>query len=514
MAAHRARPRALWAAIKVVELRLRFVAVMAATGLVFAYGETLWNIYEKWTRPPRKGAAAAAGVEFFCPMHPNVVLDQPAGCPICGMPLARRRKGEVHARFAGRTTRVTLRPSRVAQARIRTVAVEFGEPAGRLSTVGFVGFDEARRVVVSSDARGRLRVDRLHVSSEGVSVRAGRRLAELSGYDLAQAFRVFHEARRALRGPAEPSNDPRRTPTGDLGERVRLAEQALEVLGVRREQIEAVAADDGPGERLPIVAPIDGYVIRKYVHEGQYVSEGTPLFEIADLGRVWVDAEVFEDQLGRIGVGRPVEVTVPSCPGEVFAGSVALLAPALDPATRTASVRVELDNPGHRLRPGMFATVSVSLTGPQEGGEPREQQNCPVTGARLGSMGDPVSVQVEGRTIRVCCAGCLPKLQANPATYLARSGPSAWDRVLRVPESAVIDTGLRRVVYVEAEPGVYEGREVVLGTRSGDHFPVLEGLSPGDRVAVAGAFLIDAESRLDPGTGPAEPAVGPSVKSR
>jgi Cu(I)/Ag(I) efflux system membrane fusion protein len=80
--------------------------------------------------------------------------------------------------------------------------------------------------------------------------------------------------------------------------------------------------------------------------------------------------------------------------------------------------------------------------------------------------------------------------------------------VLSVPESAVIDTGSRKIVYVEAEPGAYEGREVVLGTRNGDRFPVLEGLSPGDRVAVNGAFLIDAESRLNPGTRPAEPVGG------
>src|SRR5262249_28084196 len=86
------RLRAWWAVIKVIELRLRFVALMAVTGLAFAYGETIWNRYEKWTRPLGGRVAAAAGVEFFCPMHPNVVLDQPATCPACGMLLSRRKK--------------------------------------------------------------------------------------------------------------------------------------------------------------------------------------------------------------------------------------------------------------------------------------------------------------------------------------------------------------------------------------------------------------------------------------
>jgi len=128
------------------------------------------------------------------------------------------------------------------------------------------------------------------------------------------------------------------------------------------------------------------------------------------------------------------------------------------------------------------------------------QNICPVTGAKLGSMGDPVAVEVTGRTVLTCCAACPPKLKANPARYLARLAPPPQDAVLTVPESAVIDTGRDKVVYVETEPGVFEGRRVVLGPRSGDRFPVLEGVAVGERVAASGAFLIDAESRLNPAT--------------
>jgi Cu(I)/Ag(I) efflux system membrane fusion protein len=113
-------------------------------------------------------------------------------------------------------------------------------------------------------------------------------------------------------------------------------------------------------------------------------------------------------------------------------------------------------------------------------------------------MGDPIPVLAEGRQVWTCCAACPPKLKANPAKYLVRLEPAPRGQVLSVPESAVVDTGTRKVVYVESEPGIYEGREVVLGSRSGDRFPVLEGLAPGEKVAAAGAFLIDAESRLNP----------------
>jgi Cu(I)/Ag(I) efflux system membrane fusion protein len=134
------------------------------------------------------------------------------------------------------------------------------------------------------------------------------------------------------------------------------------------------------------------------------------------------------------------------------------------------------------------------------------QKTCPVTNLKLGSMGDPVAVEVQNRKVWTCCAACSPKLKAQPAKYLARLAPAPRDEVLSVPESAVIDTGTRKVVYVESEPGVFEGREVVLGPRIGDRFPVLDGLAPGEKVAATGAFLIDAESRINPGAAPAAPA--------
>jgi Cu(I)/Ag(I) efflux system membrane fusion protein len=132
-----------------------------------------------------------------------------------------------------------------------------------------------------------------------------------------------------------------------------------------------------------------------------------------------------------------------------------------------------------------------------------EQKVCPVTNAKLGSMGDPIPVEIEGRKVWTCCSACPPKLKAEPAKYLARLAPAPRDEVLSVPESAVIDTGSRKIVYVEAEPGVFEGRVVVLGQRIGDRFPVLDGLSAGEKVAAAGAFLIDAESRINPSIAPA-----------
>jgi Cu(I)/Ag(I) efflux system membrane fusion protein len=432
-------------------------------------------------------------------MHPSVIVATPAQCPTCGMPLARRVRGVTSATPEGVLSQVRLTPGQVAQAGVRTVAVGFSRHDERLTTVGYVGFDESRWFQVASNARGHLRVDRLFASSEGVAVQAGQRLAELYGYDVSQAIRLYLDAVAARRPGSEPPNGPRPAPPGDPEERVGLAAQGLKVLGVRQDQIDALTAGSPSSELLPLLAPISGHVVRKVVYEGQYVSEGAVLYEIADLSRVWVVAQVFEDQLGRVEVGRRIDATVPTFPGEVFPGRVALIAPALDPVTRTAAVRFELDNPGHRLRPGMFATVTLSLApGPRVS---RRQTTCPVSGLRLGSMGRAVQVEVGGRTVEVCCDGCVPKLKSNPAMYLAGLDRSSADVVLSVPESAVVDTGSHKVVYVESGPGLFEGRAVTLGPRAGDSYPVLAGLAPGERVAAAGAFLIDAESRLNPATG-------------
>jgi hypothetical protein len=126
------------------------------------------------------------------------------------------------------------------------------------------------------------------------------------------------------------------------------------------------------------------------------------------------------------------------------------------------------------------------------------QKICPVTGAKLGSMGKPIRKNIQGRTVFLCCAGCEDKLAAKPDYYIGRLSTVSDAGVLAVPERSVIDTGNMKIVYVEREPGLFEGVAVTLGPFSGGYYPVIDGLLPGDRVAAAGAFLVDAETRLNP----------------
>lgn len=520
--------------VKVVELRLRFIALMAATGLVFAYWDTLWNYYEKWTRPPGERHVAASDVEYFCPMHPTVVQAEPGSCPICGMPLSKRKKGEKETLPPGVLARLSLPPERVAQAGVETVAVDYRPLAETVTTVGSVTFDERRLARISSKVRGMSRVEKLFVNFTGTTVKAGEPLAEIWSPELAVAIRELLISKQSQRERGQlKSAAGRALLGGEASDLVALGREKLARWGFTPQQVDQILAAGKADYRVPILAPIGGIVVRKNVYEGQYVQEGDPLFEVADLSHVWIQAQVYEDQVGLVRVGQAVEATVEAYPGEVFRGTVAFRDPVLNPATRTLNVRYDLENPDGRLQPGMFATVTLKTpvaktpafanlakTRPRSDLGHRaeltveEQKTCLVTNAKLGSMGDPVPIRLAGKKLWMCCAGCEEKLKGAPDAYLAKLAPPPQDGVLTVPESAVIDTGTRKVVFVEAEPGVFEGREVVLGPQSGDVYPVLDGVSPGEKVAAAGSFLLDAETRLKASTGAAhahEPAPSPAA---
>jgi Cu(I)/Ag(I) efflux system membrane fusion protein len=505
--------------MKVVELRLRFIALMAGTGLVFGYWDTIWNHYEKWTRPPGGGVhAAASDVEYYCPMHPTVIQSEPGSCPICGMPLSKRKVGEKETLPPGVVSRLALAPMRVAQAGIETSEVSYAPLARSVVTVGSVAYDERRLARISSKIKGLSRLEKLHVNFNGDSVKAGEPLAELYAPELHQAVRELLLAQSSAKERPQARSALGRTLLGTQEEMVGHAREKLSRWGITAQQVDQILAGGKAEPNVSILSPISGVVIRKNVFEGQYVAEGEAMFEIADLSRVWVQAQVYEDQFALLKVGQPVEATVEAYPGETFRGQVAFIAPVLNPQTRTVDVRYDLENADLRLRPGMFATVKfdvsiadtppfrtrIAAAGPKQPRAKRasytveEQKICPVTTLKLGAMGDPVSTDVEGAKVWTCCEACPPKLKAEPARYLARLEPAPKDEVLAVPESAVIDAGTRKVVYVETDPGVFEGREVVLGPVSGDRYPVLDGLASGEKVATAGSFLIDAENRLNP----------------
>jgi multidrug efflux pump subunit AcrA (membrane-fusion protein) len=293
-------------------------------------------------------------------------------------------------------------------------------------------------------------IEKLYVDQTFVKVNQGDPLAEIYSPDLYSAAQELVMALK--RGAA-------------LAELAASARQRLKLLGISAEEIDAIATSLKAVPRLVIRAPRSGYVIGKAVVAGAKVDEGMTLLEVADLSVVWIEAEVYEKDIALLRVGQRVSAAMEST-SESFSGKVALIYPQMDSATRTNRVRFEVDNPRGELRPGMYATVRISTA--------------------LGAMASLRS------------AVKRPAAGGTPATVTVSQSLPRNEDVLAVPERAVIDTGSKQIVYVERAAGLFEGVEVQLGSRSGEFYPVLKGLRPHDRVAAAGAFLVDAETRLNP----------------
>lgn len=490
--------------MRAIEVRLRFIGVFVGIGILMVYWTTFEGYWDRWTRPDVITAGESSTTEYYCPMHPTVIRPgrEPNGavpsCPICGMPLSLRNKGEVPKLPEGVLTRVQLSPERVQLAGVKTVPVGYMPLAKEVRTVGYVQYDEARLSEIATRTGGYL--EKLYVNKTFEHVDEGQPLAEIYSPDLYSSMQELILAQKHS--------------STDL---IASSRQRLKLLGVDDADIDG-ALESGEAEaKMLIRSPLAGQVIEKNVVEGASVEAGMILFKIADLSTVWIEADVYERDLPFLQVGQEIEASVEGVPGRTFGGEIALIYPELNAESRTNRIRVLLDNSDLSLRPGMFATVFVRT--PMSETEPFKselakvnkkpdpsddaaliafQKICPVTGSKLGSMGNPIKLVVNDQPVFICCSSCQKLLQDNPDEYLAKLAAPPADTVLSIPEQAVIDTGMHKVVYVEREPGMYEGVEVKLGPRTGGYYPVISGLTAADKIAAAGSFLLDAETRLNP----------------
>lgn len=438
--------------------RLRFIAIIVAIGVVITQWDTLVAYYERWTRPATTADASSAEFEWFCPMHPSIIRDNPKEkCPICFMPLSKRKKGsgQEEALPAGITSRVQLSPYRVVLAGIHVWRATSLPLVKEISAVGYVEFNEEKQRIVSARVAGR--IDKLFANQTGQMVNKGDKLAQLYSPDLVVTMQSLLDAQK-------------------LGnsELVEGSKTRLRLLGIDEEQINQVLAGGKPSTEIVIHSPITGHIIRKAVVEGQYVEEGTTLYEVADLSSVWIAAQIYEDDVpflqtdhssvanGTLLEGTDITAITPVLPDKPFSAKRAFVFPHVNPSTRTVTLRFEVDNPGHQLRPGATASVKVRV---------------------------PVSK--------------MPMFTNESGNF---DENASTETVLAVPETSVIDTGSQTIVYRESSPGVYEGVSVVIGPRMADangaiYFPVLNGIKEGDRVVTSGSFLVDAETRLNPAAG-------------
>jgi RND family efflux transporter MFP subunit len=252
-----------------------------------------------------------------------------------------------------------------------------------------------------------------------------------------EVFSTAEEYRLALENQKRLGTGAEPLAVSGAEDLVNATRRRLELWGLTTQQLDDIASSAKPQIDIPIYSTVSGIVTERRVTQGQYVNAGEVLLTITDLSTVWVKADVYQPDLPSVHTGQSVEITSDSLPGRSLRARVGFLDPSINPQTRTASARIEVPNPSMRLRPGMFVQVKFALP--------------------------------------------------------------AGNDVLAIPRSTVLDTGMRKFVYVANSNGEFEGRQVQLGPAGTDYYPVLAGLREGERIVSQGSFLIDSQTRITGG---------------
>ena len=360
---------------------------------------------------------------YTCGMHPQVIQDHPGNCPICGMKLTAIRKDATTAKqtASAESSTIAIDPVTTQNMGIRTATVTRGPLRRLIRTVGVIDYNETTLSDVTTKFKGW--VEKLYVNATGQLIMRGDPLFEIYSPELYTAQREF------LLSLAQATN----APGSDSLKTSALTK--LKFFDISDEQIAELERSREPHKTLRIVAPQDGFVMEKTVVGGQMVEPGMKTYRLADLGLVWVQAQVYEQDLPYIQLGQEVTVTLSYLSDREFRGRVTYIYPNIDEKTRTARVRMEFHNPGYFLKPGMFATVHVIS-------------------------------------------------ELNPS-------------VLLVPDMAVLRSGEKNTVFVALDEGKFEPRDVTLGPQAeNDMYEVVSGLKDGERVVTSGQFMLDSESQL------------------
>jgi len=419
-----------------------------------------------------KGAVAEEEKQYTCPMHPFVVTDQTGACPICGMTLVPVKSaskatgavsGETKERkimywvapmdpnyrseepgkspmgmdlvpvyedVGGEEGTIRVDPNTIQSIGVRTTPVTVGELKKTIRTVGRVTYDERRIGTVNAKIGGW--IEKLYVNTTGEKVRKGAPLLEIYSPDLVSAQQEYLIARRHFE---QVKNSPFPDVVKSAQDLLDSARKRLVYWDVSDAQIAELTRTGTVQKTLVLYSPFNGVVVNKAVFDGTKVMPGMELFRIADLSRVWVHGDVYEYELPWIKTGVPATVTLDYLPGKTYRGKVTYVYPYLEGKTRTATVRVELANPGGVLKPDMYAHIELS--------------------------------------------------------------PKVGKKTVLVPSEAIIRSGIRNVVFVSKGEGRFEPREIELGLEGEEGVvQVLSGLAANELVVVSSQFLLDSESSL------------------
>ncbi len=436
-------------------------------GIVMVVIAALAVIAAQFSSGPSSGGTmpAAAGANVWtCSMHPQVRLPKPGKCPICSMPLvpaAMQKKSTENA--TGGDSMLELSEHARAMASVETVRVERRKLSREIRAVGKVQYNESALSTITARVDGY--IEKLFIDYTGVEVKAGDHLVEIYSPELVVAQGEL------LMNPAQ-------------GGMIESVKRKLRRWEVTDEQIDEVIRTRKPQDRITISAPMNGTVTEKMVVQKSAVKAGDVLYKLANLESVWVYLDIYEYELASVRYGQTADIETEAYPAETFTGRVWFINPVLTDESRTVKVLVNIANKDKRLKPGMFVSATIRAGLLANG----ELAPTGVEGKWTCLM-HPQVLEAEGGPCRVCK---MALTQIPPAV-----APKPDDElVLAVPTTAVLDSGIRKIAYVERAPGEYVAAALKLGSRAGDFYPVLAGLKEGDRVAVRGNFLLDSQFQI------------------
>ncbi|MEP2130249.1 MAG: efflux RND transporter periplasmic adaptor subunit [Algoriphagus sp.] len=361
---------------------------------------------------------AGIPITYTCSMHPQIRQNEPGDCPICGMDLIPLENENIEADPMA----ITMSPTAMQLAEVQSLVVGNSSSDKSIRLNGKIQADERLNYTQSAHISGR--IENLTVNFTGEYVKKGQTLGQLYSPELATAQEELFQAQKIKE--TQPAL-------------FTAAKSKLKNWKLTDGQIEQILATGKVTEQVPILANVSGYVTEKMVNLGDYVNRGEPIYQIADLSKVWVLFDVYESELQWIKKGDIIEFTVQSLPGETFSGKLSYIDPIINPQTRVAQARLEIQNSHLKFKPEMFVSGKVESKG------------------------------------------------------------ASKENSIVVPKTAVMWTGTRSVVYVKTATNQsvsFQLREVTLGPALGDHYQIESGLLPGEEIAVNGTFSIDAAAQL------------------
>ncbi|MDB5033141.1 MAG: Membrane-fusion protein [Chlorobi bacterium] len=418
----------------------RATIIIIAVALALCLGVAAY-ILHPWGGTTDVHVHTAIATRYTCPMHPQIIRDQPGECPICHMELVPVRGTDAaidtgsHATAKPGADALRITPEGRITAEVGTVRAAYRYMSIGIDAAAAVDYNEATHRVVSARYGGR--IERLYARETGQMVGRGAPLMDIYSAELVTAqqdYLIARDARNLHMGMGVGDGDSEERMRERSARLVAASRKRLELLGMSAAQITALEGHGEVAYTTTVFSPESGVVLKRGATEGAYVAEGTMLLELADLSSVWVVANVGEAEVNRLKQGMTMRLSGPALNGEKLDGRVDYIYPAVDPDTRTVRVRGLFANPRLLLKPGMYVSATISM-------------------------------------------------------------PSR--DVLAVPAGAVIRTGRRDLVYVEVGTNTFEPREVTLGLKDGDYYEIAGGdLKEGDNVVAEGGFLLDSESRL------------------